>query len=233
MDYKNGKVYVIRNVVNDKVYVGSTTQILSKRFHKHKHQINCQRHKNYPLYVAMREIGVENFYIELIENFPCNSKEELHAREGHYIREFNSYKEGYNALVSGRDKQQYYQEEKEYVNQHNKENYEKNKEERLKKNKEYYEKNKETILKQQKEHYEENKEKYHKKQAEYREKNRELIRQRDNERRSKNKDEINKKRREDMTTCNECGHTYPKHNHSYHLKSKKHLDYINNKINNI
>ena len=34
----------------------------------------------------MRELGVENFYIELIENFPCDTVEELRAREGHYIR---------------------------------------------------------------------------------------------------------------------------------------------------
>jgi len=36
--------------------------------------------------MQMRDIGVEKFYIELIELFPCNSKEELVAREQYYIR---------------------------------------------------------------------------------------------------------------------------------------------------
>jgi hypothetical protein len=36
---------------------------------------------------------------------PCSSKEELHAREGHWIREFGSL--AYNKLVAGRSKVQY------------------------------------------------------------------------------------------------------------------------------
>ena len=34
----------------------------------------------------MNELGVENFYIELIEQFPCENKEQLLAKEGEYIR---------------------------------------------------------------------------------------------------------------------------------------------------
>ena len=32
MDYNNGKIYSIRNTIDNDVYVGSTTQPLSKRF---------------------------------------------------------------------------------------------------------------------------------------------------------------------------------------------------------
>ena len=84
MDYKNGKIYQILNNVNDDMYVGSTTQPLCKRSYKHKKDCksrDCRIHK------VMREIGEDNFYIELIESLSCNSKEELNAREGHYIRE--------------------------------------------------------------------------------------------------------------------------------------------------
>ena len=42
---------------------------------------------NAPLYKSMRHIGNDNFYIELIELSPCNSREEVRAREGQYIRE--------------------------------------------------------------------------------------------------------------------------------------------------
>ena len=86
MDYKNGKIYQILNNINDEVYVGSTIQPLSKRLHCHKSQSDSLVRKN-KLHELMRTIGKNNCYIELIENYPCNTKEELLAREGHYIRE--------------------------------------------------------------------------------------------------------------------------------------------------
>lgn len=36
----------------------------------------------------MRDKGIGNFYIELLESFKCNNRDELRATEGHYIREF-------------------------------------------------------------------------------------------------------------------------------------------------
>jgi predicted GIY-YIG superfamily endonuclease len=36
MDYKNGKIYAIRSHQTDEIYIGSTTQSLSKRFSNHK-----------------------------------------------------------------------------------------------------------------------------------------------------------------------------------------------------
>ena len=35
-DYKNGKIYCIRNNIDDNIYVGSTTQPLSKRMALHR-----------------------------------------------------------------------------------------------------------------------------------------------------------------------------------------------------
>ena len=84
MDYMNGKIYQLLNKVNDEVYVGSTLQPLSKRFYSHKTKSD---HLNNKLSELIRTIGKDNCYIELIENYPCNTKEELLAREGHYIRE--------------------------------------------------------------------------------------------------------------------------------------------------
>jgi predicted GIY-YIG superfamily endonuclease len=56
--------------VNDLLYIGSTTSTLSKRMSKHREDI---KHRNYPFYQAIREIGVEKLYIELVELCPCNS----------------------------------------------------------------------------------------------------------------------------------------------------------------
>ena len=36
---------------------------------------------NYKLYKKMKEIGKEHFYIELIEKYECNSKEELEKKK--------------------------------------------------------------------------------------------------------------------------------------------------------
>ena len=36
MDYTNGKIYVMRSNKTDKIYIGSTTQPLFKRFFQHK-----------------------------------------------------------------------------------------------------------------------------------------------------------------------------------------------------
>jgi len=89
MDYKNGKIYTIRSHQTDQFYIGSTTQPLSKRF-------NCQksRYKRYLLqldhYISSFEIlKHEDAYIELLEEFPCENKEQLCKREGELIRDNN------------------------------------------------------------------------------------------------------------------------------------------------
>ena len=63
---------------------------------------------NSSIYLAMREIGIDQFYIELLENYPCGSKEQLNAREGHCIREQDSYNNGYNGKIEGRTPSEWY-----------------------------------------------------------------------------------------------------------------------------
>lgn len=153
LDYKNGKIYVIRNHINNKVYVGATTQSLSKRFGEHKSSIK----KKYPLYTEMTNIGIDNFYIELVENYPCNSKDELGAREGHYIRQFDSYNNGLNCKIEGRTIKTYYDENKEQKKLYSKQYREENKAKIADINKEYYEKNKDRVLNSNSKYYYKNK----------------------------------------------------------------------------
>eukprot|EP00972_Heterocapsa_arctica_P110895 16331017-Heterocapsa_arctica.AAC.1 len=60
----------------------------------------------------MREVDSDEYYIELIENYPCSSLEELRAREGFWIREIGTL----NKLVAGRTAKEfgreYYQQNK-------------------------------------------------------------------------------------------------------------------------
>ena len=144
-DFGKGKIYKITNDYNDDVYVGSTCDLLTKRFSNHKHSLNNTKKKNRPLYKLINEIGFERFRIELIEEYPCQDKYELRQREGHFIRELGTL----NKRIEGRTKQEYHKEynetNKDKIKINQKEKYNKNKAKINKKNKEYYEANKEKI----------------------------------------------------------------------------------------
>jgi len=99
-DYALGKVYVVRNTVNNKVYVGSTVRTLAQRMAQHR---KCFHRVDIPFYFAMREIGVDKFYIELLADVPSQRKEQLHAEEGRQIRALNTLvPNGYNVVLAGR-----------------------------------------------------------------------------------------------------------------------------------
>ena len=79
--YKRGKIYTIRCRYDDTlIYVGSTIEkYLSSRMSKHRfNPLSCLNN-----YVNG---DWDNWYIELYENYPCNSKQELEKREGEIIR---------------------------------------------------------------------------------------------------------------------------------------------------
>ena len=64
---------------------------------KHRNYIADKSHCHRPLYVKMKLFGLDKFYIELIEECPCESKEQLRKREGHYIKRMGTR----NVLVAG------------------------------------------------------------------------------------------------------------------------------------
>jgi len=79
-----------------------------------------------------------------------------------------------------------------------------------------------------KEYYENNKQEIAVYQKEYRKNNKQEIAEQNKQYRKNNKEIINKKKRV-KTDC-KCGGKYTHDNKSRHFKSKKHLEYINNKI---
>ncbi len=86
-DFNKAKIYKITNDYNDDIYIGSTCDTLIKRFIKHKSKSKIE---NSILYQKMRDIGVERFRIELIEDYPCEDKYQLLQRESFWIREIGS-----------------------------------------------------------------------------------------------------------------------------------------------
>jgi hypothetical protein len=112
--YKNGKIYTIRCKNDDSlIYVGSTIQPLFKRWHQHKSNVNNEKNKEYNtlVYHKIRETNIEDFHIELYENFPCNSKEELNKREGEIIREIGTL----NKAIAGRTQKEYVEDNKDKI----------------------------------------------------------------------------------------------------------------------
>ncbi len=93
-----GIIYLIRNTVNGKVYVGQTQQSLAQRKSEHlsRHERGERDHK---LYLAMKKHGAENFYFE--EFCSAVSQEHLDALEVQVIAQFNSYNRGYNSNPGG------------------------------------------------------------------------------------------------------------------------------------
>lgn len=127
-DYSKAKIYTIR-CVNDEndIYVGSTIQdYLCQRFAVHMQA--CRKgSNNCLLYSRMRENGMQNWYIELYEAFPCNNKDELLKREGEIIRQIGTL----NSNIAGRSVKDWYIDNKETILNRMKGYYQMNKDTRL------------------------------------------------------------------------------------------------------
>lgn len=90
-----GCIYIIKNFINDKVYIGQTTKDVDERYKRHLRD----KHNNNPLYKDMEKYGVENFYYEILEdNIPYS---ELDYKEMYYIEKYDSYNNGYNLTTGG------------------------------------------------------------------------------------------------------------------------------------
>ena len=109
------------NSIDDEVYVGSTTQTLAQRMGKHRQNATL---RNTKLYQHMNDVGMNNFYSELICPYPWDNIEELHSKGGECIRRMGTL----NQVVSGRTprkkdkirehKQQYREQKTDRIREH-------------------------------------------------------------------------------------------------------------------
>ena len=187
-DYKNGKVYSIRNTVDDDIYIGSTCEkYLSKRMVKHKSSAKADgRDRNMLLYQKMNELGIENVYIELIENYPCKSKDQLRAREQHYIREMATL----NKRVEGRTLEEWQEDSKGYMKEWKKQYSKERKDEIKEKVKKYREENPDKTKEKSKAYHEKNEEQIKERINQYRKDNVDLIKQRRKVNYQRNKEKV-------------------------------------------
>jgi len=82
--YKKGFIYRIRG--NDKTYIGSSTcKTIAHRLAKHKSAYKFfQSHNKGGFCTSYHCLDDPNCYIELLEKFPCNDRDELRKRERYW-----------------------------------------------------------------------------------------------------------------------------------------------------
>ena len=217
-DYSKGQIYKIVDNAQTKCYIGSTVQKLCYRMAGHRRDYEGYLTGKFKYYNSVfklfDEYGVENCKIYWIENYPCNSKKELEAREGYYQQNTDCV----NKVIAGRTLEQWYQDHRD---------------ERRAKNKENYQKKRETILEKQKQNYHSNRD----------EKN-ELNKARQRQKRIDYPEEVRKKdletyyrhretklaKKKELVEC-ECGETVSRGCLSKHKKTKKHQQYLQNQNN--
>ena len=120
VDYSKGKIYIIRNTENDRVYNGSTCWDLAHRFGEHKRCCSKTKSKGYRLYQEMNDIGIDCFCWDEVGQFPCDNVSQLRAREGYWIKHYKSWipEYGYNKKMETRTKSEYYQDNRETTLKH-------------------------------------------------------------------------------------------------------------------
>ena len=202
-DFSQGKIYKL--TAGDLTYYGSTTQTLKIRLNGH-----CSKDCSSKI---LFESG-NKVNIELVESYPCETKEQLLKRENYYIKNFNCVNQ--NASIKTKQEIIIYQ-------KHYREN---NKECMKEYKKQYYKNNKEYISDYNKQYREDNKEYISDYNKQYREDNKEVKAEYDKKYREANKEAINAKRSEKVE-C-ECGCIVTKRKLSIHCKSQKHLNNMQN-----
>ena len=129
VNYQNGKIYAIRSSQTDEFYIGSTTkQYLSQRMVGHRNKMRFYKNTNDTKdnMTSFKILQYDDAYIELIEAYPCNSKDELCSREGHHIRENKDL--CCNRKIEGRTQAEYYVDHKEHLKAKSRANHHANKE---------------------------------------------------------------------------------------------------------
>ena len=136
-DYQLGKIYKIVCNTTGLIYVGSTCEpILARRLsgHVRNHKKYMNKKGNYV--TSFKILEKNNYVIVLLDNYPCDTKDQLHARERHYIESL----ECVNKYIPMRTTKEYYDDNQENILINKKIYYTNNKEIIDKKTNEYREK---------------------------------------------------------------------------------------------
>jgi hypothetical protein len=123
-DYSQGKIYVLKSSQTDDVYIGSTKETLEDRFDSHKRDYKKWLNGKTHYITSFDLMKYDDVYIELLEDYPCNSKKELELEEGKYQRIMNCV----NKRIEGRTHKEWIEDHREEIKEYQKKYREDNKE---------------------------------------------------------------------------------------------------------
>ena len=90
-----GSIYKITNLLNGKIYIGQTTQLIERRWKQHCKSTHC-----FAINRAIQKYGHINF--EIVELCTVFDQQELDLLEIFFIKEYNSLApNGYNLMMGG------------------------------------------------------------------------------------------------------------------------------------
>ena len=171
--YANGKIY--RIVCGDLIYIGSTCQSLANRMadHRKDHKRWKANPEKYTGTTSLRLFEIGDPEIFLLEDCPCERKEQLLARERHYVETTDCV----NKNVPGRTVAEYRQANSDKIHEYEYANADKIRERK----REYKIANADKIREQKREYYLANAEKICERTHEYKQANADKVRERTRE----------------------------------------------------
>jgi hypothetical protein len=98
VNYKNTKIFTIRNKINDKIFA---TLNINEGLNGFKRSLKDLKNE---MTQAFEEIGVFNFYYELEEEIECENKESVNKSIDRYIQKYDSIRNGYNSTKTRQKK---------------------------------------------------------------------------------------------------------------------------------
>lgn len=88
-------IYILKNIINNKVYIGQSWWSLKDRWNNGHGYLGCKKLNN-----AIQKYGKNNFYYEIITL--CGTQEASDYWEIFFIKKFNSINNGYNIAIGGK-----------------------------------------------------------------------------------------------------------------------------------
>lgn len=95
----NSGIYMIKNIINNKIYIGQTINV-NARLKSHRNKLKNNNHENQHLQNSWNKYRENNFKFEIIKMY---NEDELNDREVYWINYYKSYdfKFGYNKTFGG------------------------------------------------------------------------------------------------------------------------------------
>ena len=223
-NYQDGKIYSIVCNITDECYIGSTCEpTVARRLATHVRSYRVWKAGKHHKTSSFDIIDRGDYQIFLIETYPCNSKDELHSREGEIIRKYKSECECVNSYIAGRTNKAYYQDNKDTIKKKVKEYCNNNKDKIQEYKKEYRVKNIEMLSQKKKQYKKDNKEAIQEKDKQYRLDHKEKAKEYMKEYRKDNKNKISEHGKVKITCA--CGSCFRKADKNRHEKTHKHQLY--------